>query len=135
MININRNPSRRDLLVFGAGLAVVFGVIGALRWHAGAPATAKAWWIGGFALTLVYFVMPRIRLRLYLGWMYAMYPILWIVSHLLLGAAYFLVATPIAIMLRLFGRDPLLREFDKSASSYWIERAPNRDDERYFRQF
>jgi Saxitoxin biosynthesis operon protein SxtJ len=135
MININRNPSRRDLLVFGAGLAVVFGMIGALRWHANAPAAAKAWWMGGFALTLVYFMMPGWRRRLYLAWMYATYPIVWIVSHLLLAAAYFLVATPIAITLRLFGRDPLLREFDRSAASYWIERTPSRDDEHYFRQF
>jgi hypothetical protein len=135
MIEINRNPSRRELLVFGAGLAVVFGVIGALRWHSGATETATAWWIGGLALTVMFFALTRIRRWLYLGWMYAMYPFAWAVSYLLLGAAYFLVATPIGLTLRLLGRDPLQREFDKSANSYWVARTPNRDDARYFRQF
>ena len=135
MIEINRNPSRRDLLVFGAGLAVVFAVIGALRWRAGSPATAKVWWISGLALTVMFFAVPRIRRRLYVGWMYAIYPIAWTISHVVLGVAYFLVATPIAVTLRFFGRDPLQREFDKAARSYWVVRAPNRDDARYFRQF
>jgi len=67
--------------------------------------------------------------------MYATYPIAWMVSHLILGVAYYLVATPIGLAMRLFGRDPLRREFDKSAQSYWIARRPNRDNARYFRQF
>jgi len=135
MIEINRNPSRRDLLVFGAGLAVVFAVIGALRWRAGFPATAQVWWISGIALTVMFFAVPRIRRWLYLGWGYAMYPIAWAVTHAVLGIAYFVVATPIGITLRLFGRDPLQREFDKAAPSYWVVRTPSRDDARYFRQF
>src|ERR1700719_758110 len=101
MIEINRHPSRRDLLVFGAGLAVVFAFIGAVRWHAGFHATAAVWWITGLALTVTFFAVSSIRRWLYLAWMYAMYPIAWAVSYAVLGIAYFLIATPIAIMLRL----------------------------------
>lgn len=135
MIEINRNPSRRDLLAFGAGLAVVFAVIGALRWHAGFHATAAVWWVTGLALTVMFFAVPRIRRWLYLAWIYAMFPVAWAVSYALLGIAYFLVATPIAITLHLIGRDPLQRRFDRAARSYWVLRTPNRDDARYFRQF
>jgi Saxitoxin biosynthesis operon protein SxtJ len=135
MIEINRHPSRRNLLVLGTASAVVCGVIGVLRWHGGAPAAAYAWWIGGVALMAIMVAAPRFGRWLYVGWMYATYPIAWTVSHLILGVAYYLVATPIGLTMRLFGRDPLGREFDKSAQSYWIVRTPNRDDARYFRQF
>ena len=43
-------------------------------------------------------------------------PIAWTVSHLLAGGvAYFLVATPIALVLRALGRDPMRRSFDRRA--------------------
>jgi len=135
MIEINRHPSRRDHLVLGTGLAVVCGVIGALRWHAAAATAAYTWWIGGVALMALLIAAPRFGRWFYVGWMYATYPIAWMVSHLILGVAYYLVATPIGLAMRLFGRDPLRREFDKSAQSYWIARRPNRDNARYFRQF
>ena len=135
MIEINRHPSRRDQLVLGTGFAVVCGVIGALRWLAAASGAAYTWWIGGVALMALLIAAPRFGRSFYVGWMYATYPIAWTVSHLILGVAYYLVATPIGLAMRLFGRDPLRREFDKSAQSYWIARRPNRDDARYFRQF
>src|SRR5205823_1779537 len=75
MIEINKNPSRRDLLVFGAALLLLFGVIGALRWHAGSPGTAIWWWIGGFVLSTLLVAVPPAGRWLYLGWLYAVYPI------------------------------------------------------------
>lgn len=47
-----------------------------------------------------------------------------IVSPLALGILFFLVVTPIALIMRIFGKDPLRLRLDRSASSYWIERTP-----------
>lgn len=47
-----------------------------------------------------------------------------IVSPLALGILFFLVVTPIGLVMRLFGKDPLRLRLDRSASSYWIERTP-----------
>jgi hypothetical protein len=41
-----------------------------------------------------------------------------------MGILFFLVITPAAILLRLFGKDPLRLHYDKSAASYWIPRDP-----------
>jgi carbamoyltransferase len=135
MIEINRNPSRRDLLVFTAALPILFGLIGALRWHAGSPGAAKIVWVAGAALTMFLLTVPRARRWMYVGWMFAVFPIAWVISHVMLAAAYFLVATPIAIAMRALGSDPMRRTFDRSAESYWIVRDAKRDDSRYFRQF
>jgi saxitoxin biosynthesis operon SxtJ-like protein len=135
MIEINHNPSRRDLLIFAALLPVLFAVLGALRWHAGSLAVAKLLWIGGAALSVLVFALPGFRRALYIGWMYVAYPIAWTMSHLLLAVAYFLVATPLALLLRALGRDPMRRRFDADAPTYWTPREGKRDPSRYFRQF
>jgi hypothetical protein len=135
MIEINKNPSSRDLLVFAAALPVLFAVIGAMRWHAGSADTAKIVWGAGLVLTLLVFAVKSARKWLYVGWMYAAFPLAWTLSHLLLAAAFFLVATPIALLLRALRVDPMRRTFDRTARSYWIVRQTKRDDARYFRQF
>jgi hypothetical protein len=53
-----------------------------------------------------------------------------IVSPVVLGLIYFGVFTPVAIAMRLAGRDALSRAYDPAARSYWIKRDPPgpRDD-------
>jgi hypothetical protein len=46
------------------------------------------------------------------------------VSPVVLGIMFFLVVTPIGLLMRAFGKDPLRLRFDKSASSYWLDRTP-----------
>src|SRR5690606_35202254 len=47
-----------------------------------------------------------------------------IVGPIVLGAIYFLLVTPLALVLRVTVWDELRRAFEKSASTYWIERTP-----------
>lgn len=47
-----------------------------------------------------------------------------IVSPLVMALLFFVTVTPIAILMRLAGKDPLRLKFDRAAKSYWIERAP-----------
>jgi hypothetical protein len=47
-----------------------------------------------------------------------------ITSPLVLGALYFLIFTPVALVMRAAGRDALCRRFEPEARSYWIERPP-----------
>ena len=45
-----------------------------------------------------------------------------IVSPIVMGIVYFLVVTPIGIIMRLLGKDLLKTNKIKSASTYWIKR-------------
>src|SRR5438067_8231980 len=137
MFDINKHPSRRDLAVFAALLPVMFAIVGAFRFHAGSTGWAVALWVIGFSLGAWTLVVPAARRWLYVGWMYAMFPLAWTVSQLILAGIYFIVATPIALVLRAFRVDPLQRKLDRAADSYWLarERSGERDPERYFRQF
>jgi hypothetical protein len=47
-----------------------------------------------------------------------------IVSPLVLGIMFFVVITPMGVVMRLFGKDPLRLRLDKTQASYWLERTP-----------
>lgn len=47
-----------------------------------------------------------------------------VVSPIVLGVMFFLVVTPIGVLMRIAGKDPLRLRLDKAASSYWIDRTP-----------
>jgi protein-S-isoprenylcysteine O-methyltransferase Ste14 len=136
VIQINRQPSRRDLKVFGWILAVVFAGVGAwLWWRAGLRTSAVGTWIVGGALVVAYLALPALRRPLYVGWICAFYPLGWLLSHVALAVVYYVVLTPIGLVRRLVGGDPLRRRFDRDADTYWIERAKPPDKASYLRPF
>ena len=135
VIEIKKDPSRRDLRVFGILLLVFTAIVGALfYWRSHAPGVARTVWIAGAALVAVYFAVPPLRRLIYLGWIYVTFPIGFVVSHVILGLVYYGVFTPIGLIMRLIGHDPMHRKFDRAAQSYWVEHDPHRSVERYFRQ-
>ena len=46
----------------------------------------------------------------------------WFTSAISLLIAFYLIFAPIAILLRIFGKDLLNEKMDKKAASYWIKR-------------
>lgn len=136
LLEINRDPAARELRWFGILLTGFVGLAGALAyWQFEAPPAARIIWAAGAALAAIYAGVRPLRRWIYLGWLYAAFPIGWTVSHVLLAATYYLVLTPIGLLVRWTKGDPLGRALDRSASSYWAERRPVRDVRRYFRQF
>ncbi|MBF0179436.1 MAG: hypothetical protein HQM03_05335 [Magnetococcales bacterium] len=47
-----------------------------------------------------------------------------IVSPMVMAVVFFVVVTPIALLMRLLGKDPLRLKKDPAARSYWIVRDP-----------
>jgi len=45
-----------------------------------------------------------------------------VVNPLVMGVLFFVVITPIGLLMRLFGERPLPLEFDREATSYWLAR-------------
>lgn len=92
-------------------------------------------WIVGMLIGIGTLIFTRFAIVVYMKWMLATVPISWTISHLMLAVVYYLVITPISLVMRLLGRDPLYRKFDPEAKTYWIRRNPRADLLRYFRQF
>jgi hypothetical protein len=136
LIEINFNPSRRELRQFaGIWFPAAAAVISYWVWHLSDATTAMYVLTVAIVAGAVGVVRPTWFRYVYIGWMVAAFPIGWTVSHLVLGATYYLLFTPIGLAMRLFGRDSMQRRFDPKASTYWISRQQRTDSDRYFRQF
>ncbi len=137
LIDINKNPSKKDLAWFGVLMAAFFGFVGFMAWRrSDSHTTATVLWTAGVVLPVLYFAIPPIRRPMFLGWLYAAFPIGWVVSHVLLGAIFYVVFTGVGILMRVFGVDPMTRKLLPEAKTYWIEHRPcDAKPSRYFRQY
>jgi len=136
LISLIFNGADRRLQLPGILLPLLLGSVGAAR-GSGIALNLVLGVVGGCGLlgALAIWLAPGLGRRLYVGWMLAAAPVGWTISHMVLGAVFYLVLFPIGWIMRLVGRDPMQRRFDREARSYWIERDGRREPARYFRQF
>lgn len=72
---------------------------------------------------------------LYSYWMKFAHALGWVNTRIILSIVYFLIFTPLALIFRLIGKDPMERRFE-AADSYWVKReAREFRQEDYRRQF
>lgn len=137
VIEVNRNPSRRELNLFGfIWLGFFFLAAGGLWLKLHSPLVSVPLAAVAIVIPVVGWVVPSFMRVVYVGLSYVAWPIGFVVSHILLGAVYYLLVTPIGLIMRATGYDPMHRRFDPEAPSYWIERdGGERDPRSYFRQF
>jgi saxitoxin biosynthesis operon SxtJ-like protein len=129
-------PERKTLAEFSEFWMFFVGMIAApLAWYRGHTTLAAACWFAAVSVRMVGWLRPEWVRPIYLGLTLATWPIGWVVSHVALALVYYIVITPIGLGLRLAGRDPLKRGFDRDAPTYWEPHNPDRGPERYLRQF
>lgn len=76
----------------------------------------------GSALVLSGVFVPKILAPVFGLWMLLGHILGWVNSRLILGIVFFFLLTPMALFMRLIGRDALARRFDKELATYWEER-------------
>jgi hypothetical protein len=60
----------------------------------------------------------------------------WFNTRLFLGIVFYLIITPVGLVMRILRKDPLRLKFDRSAASYWtIRESKPVDQKRYERLF
>ena len=121
-------PSNRS---FGTLFTVVFALAGSYVWWRGGP--TYPWWFGLSGLILlVTLARPGLLAPLNRAWMKLAQVLNRIVSPLVLGLMFFGVFTPVGLLMRLFGRDAMKRQFDRDARTYWENRSPPGPDSSSF---
>lgn len=108
---------------FGIQVGAILTLIGLWPLAAGGPVRLWALILAAFLLLAAAFVpgwlQPVNRLWFRFGQLLGR-----IVTPVVMGFVYFLIVTPIALLLRLFGKDVLRLKRDASVSSYWVARTP-----------
>lgn len=108
---------------FGVVFAVVFAIVALAPLRHGEP--VRLWALGLAALFLsVALIAPQLLAPL--NWLWTRFGLLLhgVVNPIVMGLLFYVTVTPIGLMMRALGKDPLRLRFDREARSYWIERRP-----------
>jgi hypothetical protein len=113
-------PSNRSFGWTFTGFFILVGIYG--LWRGGAT---LSW---GLALALLMALVTLTRetwlTPLNRAWMAFGELLGRVVSPVVLGLIFFGVFTPVAVGMRLFGRDAMCRRFEPAKPSYWVKRDP-----------
>ena len=121
-------PDKKGLrefgLITGALLVGLFGVLSPWLFHLRFP----IWpWIIASILWGLALLVPMGLKSIYYGWMFIALIIGWINTRILLALVFYLIITPMGLIMRLLGKQPM-RKFPSSVTSY-RQLTPNRSSQ------
>lgn len=116
---------------FGLLFAAVFTLVA--FWPLWPPRAPSFYWLAGAGAWLVTaLVYPKGLAPLYKVWMTFGHALGWVNARAILGLVFFVIVTPIGLVMRLFGKDPLRL---RRSTTYWIERDKPLDPQSLRNQF
>jgi len=121
---MSRTYDVKQLRHFGYLVGGIFGVIGLwpLLWRQQSP---RLWALALLVLLVVpALVAPRILAPPYRAWMALGEVLAWINTRIILGVVFYGVVTPIGLVMRLAGHDPMRRKFEQAGESYRVRCVP-----------
>lgn len=121
--------TRRTLVSFALIVGGALLAIATYQWRRGAPQWV---WVTLFAIAAVLLitavVAPSLLKPFYRGWMRLGEVLGWVNTRILLTLIFFLVVTPIGLLMRLFGRSPIAVA---RRDSYWTDVEPHSYGDRH----
>ncbi len=128
-------PDKQELrkfgFIFATGLVLIFGLFFPWLLEKASP----SWpWIVAAVFAGSALILPQILKPVFIAWMKIGHVLGWINTRIILGVVFFLLFAPVALLMRLFGNDPMHRRLDETASTYRInsENLPRERMERPF---
>lgn len=143
------NPGRAQVRQFALASLFLFPLIALfLAWKFGLPTTWVLVLCGlGLLVAVVEFVLAEalgafgalleklIPRGLFQLLTLVAFPIGFVLSQVLMAAIFYLLFTPIGLFFRLIGRDAMGRKIDRTRTTYWHDRGPQRSPASYFKLY
>jgi len=130
-----KKADRKTLRNFGLVMAIPLLLIAAyLLWKGRASAPYLLAVSALFALLGL--ILPKVLKPVYIGWMTFANYLSIVVTYIVLTLFFFIVLTPVSLVIKILGKDLLLQRLDPDASSYWVDANSYEDDiNRYTKPF
>ena len=145
LLELNLRPDERTLKQFGFIALFGFGLLAACAFYEtwmfafglgqARTAVALALAILGVLAALASLIRPSANRLIYIGISVLAYPVGLVVSYVVLALLFFGIFAPTGALLRLLGKDPMQRTFERAQDSYWTPSRPRRSKASYFRMF
>ena len=132
---INWDPTKREIRYFAVTLLIAAVVFSSLLLALGKYRAAG--WLGGVGafLSLVGYIVPTIGRLIYFLWMGVTYVLGRIVSPIVIAIIFYLVVTPMGVIMRIGGKDALRLKKPKGEASYFVDYRDETNKESFGRQF
>jgi len=116
------NLDKKSLKNFGMTMGIAFLVITLLFYlrHKQAGLYTS---IISLLLFISAYGSPNLLKPIYIFWMRLAFVLGWINTRLILLVMFYLIFTPIGLVMRLFGMDLLHRRIETNKDSYWLKKA------------
>lgn len=126
------NPGKKTLSRFGKSIGVIFLVItGLIFLRHGRAAAMPGFAVSGVFL-LMGLLMPVLLKPFYIFWMYFSFVLAWVNTKVMLILIFYMVFTPIGLLMRAFRIDPMER---KRKQTYWKKKKTEFSPLNYERRF
>ena len=131
-----KEVTKKQLRTFGIALSIFLVLIGLNHFLKGHTPQNLWFWGVGIIVLLFTLVVPISIKPIYKVAIFIAHILGWINTRIILGLIYYLLFTPASLVMKLIGKDPLNRKFDKEAKTYWSFRERKSiAKEQYLRQF
>jgi len=130
-----RHADRKALRSFGfvmAGALAVIALVLLWKQRAGAP------WLAGGAVIFggLGLMLPMALKPVYIVWMTFAHYLSFVMTYVILTLFFYLILSPVGLIMRLFGKDILATRFPGKTETYWIPAQVYSDDtERYSKPY
>lgn len=93
------------------------------------------WLLFGVLALSINLLAPKVMTCVYHAALFAVQPISWVIMRLALGILFYLVFSPVSIIMRLLGKDFLDEKINRNAPTYWKKHVSPSGTDRYERLF
>ena len=122
------NKSGKEYRKFGVSVGIVFIILAAISFWRGGTTGAEILGVIGGLLLLAGLILPELLTVPYFLWMSMADGLMWFNTRLILIIVFYLVLTPIGLLMRAFGKRPLDLKIEPGRKSYWKPREKQKFD-------
>lgn len=117
----NSNSAAKELRDFAFTLSCALGFLGGvILWRKGE--IGFLFWVIGMVILSMGLLRPRLLVPINKVWMGISFLMGFFMTHLILALMYYLIFTPVGLVMKTLGKDPLSLKHDPNVKSYWIKR-------------
>ena len=119
---MKKTITNKDLRQFGIVLGLILIALGGIHFKKGNDAIFPWLLTIGLISVVTGTFLPGILRPIYTVFTKVTNAIGWFNTRVILILVYYFILSPIGLVMRLFGKDPLDRNIDKKIETYWIDR-------------
>ena len=113
--------SKKDLRIFGIIFGIILLIVGirlSFKFHSYGFSFVTVF---GLLFILTGLLFPLSLRPVYAAWMKIAHLIGWVNTRVLLMCIFYVIISPIGLLMKIFGKDLLAKKIDKGKKSYWIK--------------